>query len=252
MPVVVLFKSEADGRDKFAKLLEENDFDVRTITCIDFQFKDSELLLEKLRNADRYEGIIFTSQRAVQAVHKAVAQHEALTGWIGKSNYSVGESTSELARNLVYLETKGQQTGNAKELATFIISIHRDKATKPFLFPSGNLKQDILETDLKAEAINVECVETYETVQHPKLDESIESLKTAKIDFLVYFSPSGVKFTMPILIKHEINLDDLKIVALGPSTKKSLEENDLRCHRVCKNPSPESLLEALTRLPSGE
>lgn len=249
MPVVVLFKSESDGRDKFAKLLGENDFDVRTIACVDFQFKDSELLREKLRDADRYEGIIFTSQRAVQSVHRAVAQREDLTGWIGKSNYSVGESTSELARSLLGLATRGQQTGNAKELATFIVGSHKDEAAKPFLFPSGNLKLDILETDLKAEAIVVECVETYETVQHPELDESIESLKAAKTDFLVYFSPSGIKFSLPVLLKHKINLSDLKIIALGPSTRKSLEDNGLRCHRVCQNPSPESLLEALT---SGE
>lgn len=250
MPVVVLFKSESDGPDKFAKLLEDNNFDVRAIACLDFQFKNSKLLSEKLSSAEDYAGLIFTSQRAVRAVDKAVERRAVLADWAGKTNYSVGESTSELARSLLELETQGQLSGNANELAGFIISKHKEES-KPLLFPSGNLKQDVLEKSLKDQAIEVESVEAYETVQHPTLDESIEVLKSVEIDFLVFFSPSGIKFSLPILKKHEIDLRDLKIIALGPSTRKSLEESGLECHRMCSSPTPGDLLAALTR-PSGE
>lgn len=251
MPVVVLFKSESDGPDKFAKLLEDNNFDVRSIACLEFQFKNSELLSEKLSSADDYAGLIFTSQRAVRAVDKAVERRAVLADWAGKTNYSVGESTSELARSLLQLETQGQLSGNANELAGFIISKHKGESSKPFLFPSGNLKQDVLEKNLQDQAIEVESVEAYETVQHPTLGESIKILKSVKIGFLVFFSPSGIKFSLPILKKHGIDLRDLKIIALGPSTRKSLEENGLECHRMCSSPTPGDLLAALTK-PSGE
>lgn len=248
MPVVVLFKSESDQPDKFVKVLEEKNFDVRSIHCLSFQFTNQEKLREKLRRFDDYEGIIFTSQRSVQAVQKATEENSEniLSGWMEKRNYSVGESTSEFAQSLLNLGTDGKESGNAQNLASLMIRNHNGIASKPFLFPSGNLKQDILEMSLKRHAINVESLEVYQTIQHPNLDESIEDLKTTKIDFIVYFSPSGIKFSLPILKKYQIELSVIKMIAIGPSTKKVLDENDLQCFRMCTKPSPESLLEALS------
>ena len=244
---VVLFKSESDGPDKFVKLLEEQNFEVQTIFCLSFQYKNLQQLAEKLKQPDDYAGIIFTSQRAVQAVHEAAkSQPEVLLEWKSKKNFSVGESTSELAKSQLDLETKGKETGNAQNLAAFIITEVGEENSKKFLFPSGNLKQDILEKSLKEKEIEVECLEAYETIQHPDLDGSVERLKNEKIDFIVYFSPSGVKFSLSVLSKHEILLENIKIIAIGPSTMKALEENDLKSFRTCAKPTPESLVEALT------
>lgn len=251
MPVVVLFKSESDGPDKFADLLRESNFDVRSIACLSFQFKNIDLLLKKLNKADDYEGIIFTSPRSVEAVRKATeTQSGALDSWKKKSNYSVGDSTSELALSFLHLEPKGKESGNAQRLANLIISDCESKRTilKTLLFPSGNLKLDILENSLRKEAIEVEQLEVYETISHSDLDEKIESLKTERIDFLVFFSPSGVKFALPILKRHEINLRHVKVIAIGPSTKKCLEETELKCFQTCTTPTPESLLEALLKI----
>lgn len=247
MPVVVLLKSESEGPDKFVEALEEKNFDVRSITCLDFQFISLDELKIKLDDADQYEGIIFTSPRAVHAVHKAIGEKsEDLTSWKQKNNFAVGDSTSELAKSLLNVDTTGQQSGNAKNLASFVIESVKEKSTKPFLFPSGNLRQETLEKSLNESGIEVESLEVYETIPHASLDESIENLKTEKVDFLVYFSPSGVKFSLPILKKHQIDLSKLKIIAIGPSTKKSLDENDLQCYRTCSKPSPESLIETLS------
>lgn len=246
MPVVVLFKSESDGPDKFVQLLDENDFDVRSINCLSFDFKNLDLLNHKIALSDDYEGIIFTSQRAVQAVQKSTEGNpEKLNQWQQKTNYSVGESTSESAQILLNLETNGKETGNAQALSSLIVSQYRGKHPKPFLFPSGNLKQDILEKSLRENSIEVQVVETYETVQHSELEQSIVDLMAVKIEFVVFFSPSGIKFSLPILKKHEKNLKDVQIVAIGPSTRKSLEDNELQCYRMCTKPTPESLLEAL-------
>jgi uroporphyrinogen-III synthase len=246
MPVVVLFKSESEGPDKFVQLLQQNDFNVHSINCLSFQFKSLEKLQEKIGKADDFEGMIFTSLRSVQAVHKAVeSEPELLERWQQKSNFSVGESTSESSKNLLKLETKGQSTGNAQVLASFIVDSYSEKPTKPFLFPSGNLKQETLEESLKENSIEVENVEIYETVQHPELEKSIKRLKGTKVEFFVFFSPSGIKFSLPIVEKLQVNLAEIKLIAIGPSTKKSLEDNKLECHRMCTKPSPESLLEAL-------
>lgn len=194
MAVVVLFKSESDGPDKYVELLETNSFEVKPISCLSFQFKNIDLLLEKLRSPDDYEGLLFTSPRAVFGVQKAVEiQPDILCSWVEKENYSVGERTFELSQKLLNLHTKGKESGNAEQLSSIIISQNSDKvpAMKPFLFPSGNLKQDTLEKSLKKSSINVTSVEIYETVEDPKMEKSIQDLKAVHVDFMVYFSPSG-------------------------------------------------------------
>jgi len=248
MALVVLFKSESDGPDKYVELLEANNFEVKPISCLSFQFKNIDLLLEKLRSPDDYGGLIFTSPRAVFGVQKAVELHPyILCPWVEKENYSVGERTFELSQKLLNLQTKGKESGNAEQLSSLIISDKRDKipASKPFLFPSGNLKQDTLEKSLKKSSINVTSVELYETVEDPKMEKSIRELKALHVDFMVYFSPSGIKFTLPLLRKHDINLTSIKIIAIGPSSKKALEEKGLECFHSCKEPTPQSLLETL-------
>lgn len=175
MPVVVLFKSESDGPDKFVQLLEESDYEVRSINCLNFQFKNLESLCEEIQKVDAYEGMIFTSQRAIQAVSKATeSDPKQLVRLQEKKNYSVGESTSESAKNLLRIDTKGNESGNAQALASLIVANHQSKKPKPFLFPSGNLKQDILEKLLKENSIEVQCVEAYETVQHSDWEKSID------------------------------------------------------------------------------
>lgn len=245
---MVLFKSESEGPDKFVQQLQENNFEARFVNCLSFKFKNLEKLCDEIEKVDDYQGLIFTSLRSIQAVQNAVESGPLrLSRWQGKSNYSVGESTSEAAKNLLGLDTEGSGTGNAQTLASLIVEKHSHEQAKPFLFPSGNLKQETLEKSLNENSIEVQNVEVYETVQHPELESSIKELKTAKIDFLVFFSPSGAKFSLPFLQKYELNLDGIKIIAIGPSTKKYLEEINLKCFQMCSKPTPESLLEALNK-----
>lgn len=248
MPLVVLFKSESDGPDKFVKALEEENFETRSISCINFHFKNLDSLRSKLENHQLYCGLLFTSQRSVTAVQKATEENKnSLKNWSDKMNYCVGESTSDLAESLLGLETRGNQSGNAVNLSKLIVEDQREKcSSKPFLFPAGNLKQDTIEKSLNDHSIRVESLDVYETVQHEKLDESTEKLKLLKQDYFAYFSPSGVKFSLPLLRKHGIDLQEIKIIAIGPSTRKALEESGLQCFRMCATPSPESLLEALS------
>lgn len=250
MPTVVLFKSESQGPDKFVELLNGHNFDVESINCLSFQFTNLKTLKEKLCKPSDYEGIIFTSPRSVKAIQMAIDDKlDMLEPWKKKKNYSVGESTSSSAVETLSMQTDGKQSGNAQNLAADIISAYKDhqSSLKPFLFPSGNLKQDILEKSLNEHQIVLESLEVYETIQHPKLEESIRSLKTRTIDFYVFFSPSGIKFSFPLLAKQEVDLKNKKLVAIGPSTKKCLEENGFECFRMCTKPSPESLLEALSQ-----
>jgi uroporphyrinogen-III synthase len=243
MSNVILFKSESDGPDKFLKVLENSQFSGRSINCLSFQFKNIVELTEKLKTPDDYEGIIFTSPRAVKALEEV--EKDVLERWKTKSDYSVGEATSLLSENILGIPTKGQESGNAQKLSEIIIKDYKDKTSKKFLCPSGNLRLGILERNLNENSIFIEYVEVYETIPHPNLESSIENLKNEKIDYFVFFSPSGVDFSLQFLKKHTIDLDSIKLIAIGPSTSRSLKENELKCFAECSKPTPESLLNSL-------
>lgn len=247
MTKVVLIKSESEGEDKFVKELEKNDFVVETITSIDFVYKNINLLFEKLSMSNEYDGMIFTSPRAVNALEKV--DKLLLNEWkVKKFNYSVGESTAKLVEKLLDIETKGSEAGNAQKLSELIINDYCDKTDmkKKLLFPCSSLKQDILGKNLKAQSIDLDIIEVYETIQHPALENSIKNL--TKIDFIVFFSPSSVNFLLPIFSKHKIDLNDVKIIAIGPSTEKCLNTCNIECSEKCEKPSPVCLVNVIQKL----
>lgn len=243
---VVLIKSESDGPDKFVDELQNNNFNVLSIPSIDFQFKNLIKLSDILKNHSDYDGMIFTSPRAVYAVKNAVEQNQAiLHDWILKDfNYSVGEGTYKLVDELLGIITKGKEAGNALKLSSIIVSDFKDRSDRrKLLFACGNLKQDILEKNLKEQSIEVEVIEVYETIQHPNLENSIKELND--VQFLVFFSPSSVNFSVPLMNKHGLDISSFKLIAIGPSTEKCLVSNKIKCDGVCNKPSPESLINVI-------
>lgn len=247
MTVIVLFKSESLGPDKFTTALKTIGFNVQSISCISFVYKNCDTVLEELSKPEDYDGIIFTSPRAVRGVLKAVESFPGVINkWIAKRNFSIGQTTTELCENLLNLRTEGKETGNATELSSFICSRCQDETSlRNFLFPAGNLRQDTLENSLKECSITLRPIEIYDTIENPELEKSIEALKNTILDFIVFFSPSGVQFSLPLLKKHKINLETVKFIAIGPTTKKTIEENGLKCSYLCSKPTPEDLIKIL-------
>lgn len=244
---IVLIKSESDGPDKFEIELQKNNFDVTLIPSIDFRFKNIDKLSAILKNHSDYDGMILTSPRAVHAVKNAADQTDLkiLHDWISKDfNYTVGEGTYNLVDKLMNMKTKGKEAGNALKLSSIIVSDYANRADRrKLLFVCGNLKQDILEKNLNDNSIDVDVIEVYETIQHPNLDNSIKELNN--VDYLVFFSPSSVSFSLPLINKHELDMSFIKIFAIGPSTERCLTINNIKCDGVCEKPSPESLINVI-------
>lgn len=71
---------------------------------------------------------------------------------------------------------------------------------------------DTLEDLLKQGGVTTESVEVYETRPHPDLEATLTSaLAEEEPSYIVYFSPSGVRFTYPILQKSGVNMDRIKV-----------------------------------------
>ncbi|XP_070496212.1 uroporphyrinogen-III synthase-like [Chironomus tepperi] len=243
---VVLIKSESGVRDRFVEELQKNDYYVRAIPSIGSQYKNLDQLGDMLRHHKNYDGIIFTSPRAVHAVANAIEQTDltVVRHWIVKEfNYSVGEGTYMIVDKLLKMKTKGREAGNALKLSTIIANDYGYRAgRKRLLFACGNMKQDMLEKNLKDKGIALDVIEVYETIQHPNLDFYIKDVNN--VQFIVFFSPSAVFFSLPLIRQYKIDISSAKVIAIGPSTEKCLASYNIKS-QVCENPTPEGLLNSI-------
>jgi len=65
-------------------------------------------------------------------------------------------------------------------------------------------------------------------------------------EWMVFFSPSGAKSSLPALKEiHGEDLSNVRIVAIGPTTKKEIEDLGYKVFRTASNPSPEAVKQAL-------
>jgi uroporphyrinogen-III synthase len=247
MAKVVILKSESDTTDSYSTLLTAHHFEPISIPSLDFHFKNLNILADKLDNPDDFSGIIFTSPRAITATVEALHDQRLAAAWSELKNYCVGPSSFVQIEKLLHLTPSGQDAGNASALADFIKSDIKDCAiTKPFLMPCGNLKQDILQTKLSDYGYSVESVEVYETVPEKNLERNIENVfQDGSVEFIVFFSPSGINFTANIFSKLNVDLNEKKLIALGPSTKKTIENHGYKVYATAEQPSPEGLVKVL-------
>ncbi|XP_046383555.1 uroporphyrinogen-III synthase-like isoform X2 [Ischnura elegans] len=244
----IIFKAvDGDGRpDAYEREFQEAGIDVTIIPPIDFTFCNLDVLFEKLNDPGSYSGIIFTSPRAVKGVALSLGDQGTLNpGWKTCSIFVVGESTSRCLLDHLGLESEGKESGNAKELGE---EIAKREFSKPLLFPCGNLKTDTLPQFLMGKNIYVEEVMVYETCQHPLLEENLNGVLKEVPDFIIFFSPSGVKYTVPMMKSSQYSLDKVKLISIGPSTTAALLDHGINVWATAKKPNPCSLLEAIVTL----
>ncbi|XP_061393795.1 uroporphyrinogen-III synthase [Musca vetustissima] len=244
---VIIFKSESESTEVYAAELQRHFFHPIFVPTLSFGFKNLEKLHAKLQHPDDYEGIIFTSPRCVEAVIKALDKQELPGGWKMLRNFAVGEVTHNMAHDHLHqLFTHGKQTGNARALGQFIIETFDGDKEAPFLLPCSNLAQDTLSVMLRDEGFRIDACEVYETKCCPDLGEKMETaLKADNIEFLAFFSPSGVNCAYEYFKAKDIPMDKYRLVAIGPSTRRALENKGLKVYCTAERPTVEHLIKVL-------
>ncbi len=167
--------------------------------------------------AKKYGGIVFTSQRAVDAFATVIgkldpAKVESL--FDGEMPiYVVGPATANGVRALALpCAIVGEQSGNGEALANFILDWHATLSKDvtrlngrklPLLFPVGEQRREIIPQTLQSEdlaqedRIPVVEVVVYETGEMATFEEDFTQLirqaKSAKVkeQWVVVFSPQG-------------------------------------------------------------
>ncbi|XP_040293683.1 uroporphyrinogen-III synthase isoform X2 [Bufo bufo] len=146
-------KSGDPATDPYVQEMSSRGYEAGLIPVLSFTFVSLEHLYDKLSHPENYEGLIFTSPRAVEAVklclknNKEAWEHSLKDKWNRKCIYVVGKATAALVDDLG-LSSEGEASGNAEKLADLICS-KTISYSAPILFPCGSLKREVLPKRLK-------------------------------------------------------------------------------------------------------
>jgi uroporphyrinogen-III synthase len=219
----------------------------------------------------KYGGIIFTSQRAVEAFTHITKQLDNVNKLIDEKTvlYVVGPATARAVAALgLQCPLLGEETGNGDALAAFILDDYNARWSNSQLKPSllflvGEQRRDIIPRTLQADTltaeqrISVNEIEVYKTAEHPDFEESFrqEWSKGEKGEqWVVVFSPSGCRTVLQVMQLIDENTGKYnpasqtptKIATIGPTTKSFLrQEFDFDPHSCAPNPTPEGLADAI-------
>lgn len=252
---ILLLKDPKSGdlaSDPYVQELTSHGYQAALIPVLSFKFVSLEHLFDKLAHPEKYEGLIFTSPRAVEAVklcletNKEAWEHSLKDKWRCKCIYVVGKATAALVDDLG-LSSEGEASGNAEKLADLICS-KQISYSGPILFPCGSLKREVLPKRLQEKNVPLESITVYQTAQHPDLRSSLTDYFTKEgiPGNIVFFSPSGVKFCLKLI--QELSNDQvnqIKFAAIGPTTSAAMVGEGLTVSCTAKNPTPQDLAEDL-------
>ena len=84
----------------------------------------------------------------------------------------------------------------------------------------------------------------YDTVPNQNLEKLLEEEHLP--DWVVFFSPSGANSSLPVLEKlYKKNLFNIKLIAIGPTTQKEIENLGYKVFKTAEKPTPEAVKDAL-------
>lgn len=137
-----------------------------------------------------------------------------------KTVFVVGRATGAAARDAGFSSVLGEDSGSANRLAPIIIDhfAGADASSTRLLFPGAKRKMGGLTE--KISPIEVVDVPVYETCGRPREELAAELSKIPIVDFVVFFSPSGVKAALEVIKSHS---PSSKLVAIGLTTAKFLD-----------------------------
>lgn len=256
---VLLLKGNKDKEenDSHASVLHhDGGYDVTCVSVLGFEFVNCDQLETVLRKSSEYSCLVLTSPRAVEALRNLIIKGNLATDFLqsfwGKKFTFVVSTTTGKAAAEVGLKVIGMESGNSHSLSLLIIkemTSNEELITKPVLFLCGNLKLEILPQSLHAAGITVECLTVYETSADNNLRNNLERFLVDKglPECIIFYSPSGVNFAFPFLIELGFLINDVKLLAIGPSTEKAIKEHDFCVSGTSSLPTAEHLLELMKR-----
>ncbi|KAL7620041.1 hypothetical protein AAE478_010590 [Parahypoxylon ruwenzoriense] len=292
---VLLLKTKSTPTDAYEDLFSKPrdgfDFEPAFVPVLQHRFKDDGMQqFEKLlreqqisKNANgTYGGLIFTSQRAVEAFAKLVEGSRGDENWPHLQDvpiYSVGPATTRALKAIPQvppLQIFGEHTGNGDALAQFILDHYgkwySDRPTKPrLLFLVGEQRRDVIPKTLTDESlpddrrIGVTEIVMYGTGVMDSFTQDFSEVLDRTADrqtrWVVVFSPTGCDSMLKGLdllgeetgkvakgSKGGIDKKQATYIAtIGPTTQNYLTRTfDYEPDVCAEKPSPEGVWQGIT------
>ncbi|KAI1478512.1 tetrapyrrole biosynthesis, uroporphyrinogen III synthase [Daldinia eschscholtzii] len=273
-----IFSTPRDGSPSFEPIF---------VPVLQHRFEDDGMQqFEKLLRGRRinrsaesdYGGLIFTSQRAVEAFAKLVGEGKGDETWPHLQDipvYSVGPATTRALKAIPQtppLQIFGEHTGNGDALARFILDHYgewyKDRPTKPpLLFLVGEQRRDIIPKTLTDETlpdgrrIDVTEIVLYGTgVMETFANDFagvLQRTSSRPERWVVVFSPTGCDSMLrglglldPDTGKAVEKTGELKpptsVATIGPTTANYLKRMFTYEPRVCaEEPTPEGVQQGI-------
>ncbi|KAL4820669.1 tetrapyrrole biosynthesis, uroporphyrinogen III synthase [Aspergillus spinulosporus] len=271
------FFSSAHNKPTFIPVLSHN-FHTQNLSSIKDLFKNGSLAPGPDR---RYGGLIFTSQRAVEAFADMLSGVDESTLISSSRNlplYTVGPATARSLttlrdRYLPHATIHGAETGNGENLAHFMLEHYnalffeqegQQVQKKPLLFLVGETRRDIIPKTLMGtnvdpeRRIDVEEVVVYETgvVEgfegdfERVLQDCYNDVNDSGMIWVVVFSPTGCDAMVRVLRRKNVRVEGengnrarkVFVATIGPTTRYHLvQEYGFEPDVCAANPSPEGV-----------
>ncbi|KAK1753504.1 tetrapyrrole biosynthesis, uroporphyrinogen III synthase [Echria macrotheca] len=282
---VFLLKTKSTPGDAYEELFFTAtagfDFEPIFVPVLEHRFDDDGMakvrgvLREKAigrTEGSRYGGLIFTSQRAVEAfsslVQEARNQGDA-PDLRDIPVYSVGPATTRALKAVPTaspLSVFGEHTGNGQDLSHFILQHYgewyKERPSKPpLLFLVGEQRRDIIPKVLAAASYPLDEVVVYGTGVMQSFREDFEQRLRETSDrprrWVVVFSPTGCDSMLRALGLLDETENQSKtrppsprtlVATIGPTTRDYLVDKFAFHPDVCAaQPSPEGVMASITQ-----
>ena len=271
---IVLFKAENDDKneDEYVELLKRNDLEVYCLSPIKFKFKNLDELTRRLSEDFHlnYSCLIITSPRIIQILKCLISNRKLTSSSLNKIPFiTIGPQThkrlSDELQITSLIDNHQLNINNAKELANYFNENQLELSklidlTKSLFYPTSDLSKEELKTHLNDKLFKIDKLICYETLANDNLDSELDCILKSQLssreeksdyddmiekEFLfVFFSPSGVKSIKQMV--NCANLDRMKLIAIGPTTARSIkEEHKLNLIATLASPTPFCLLETI-------
>ena len=230
MPKEILVARE---KDAFSEILIERGFSVVNLPLIKTApLADLSEFRKELENIDSFDGVFITSVSATEIFLSELADAP-----FGGTIYAFGKRSADLTKAANLKTFDGG--ADAKTASQFLDSIPRaELERKKFLIVRGTRSLRAIADALEKIADAREAI-VYETVAADASEEKIFAVKEkfarGAIGAICFFSPSGAEE----FLKRFENFaqGEIKIAAVGETTARFIEANNLRANFVSPHPT---------------
>jgi uroporphyrinogen-III synthase len=238
-PCVLVIRND----ERFASLLRQGGFEVISLQLISTEsIEDSSEVDERIARIQEYDGLFFTSPKAASAFVEHINKNGR--GFDGKV-YCLGERSREILEKARFdvvisgANTAGEMI-NSFDDSEFV--------GKKFLFVRGNLSMRTI-PELLAGKSSVDEVVVYRTIELSPSTAEIEKitgrLKAGEIDWICFFSPSGVESFKKVFADLG---EDTKVAVIGQTTAGKAREFGMNVQYISPKSNSEDLAMGLIEL----